>query len=187
MKALWDDFNRVLDKAPGAPWWYFAALVVAVVVVRAWMARAGRAMTSTGGTGIVGYKLAEDVREVHRIFTRWGQAGCRAARASLRIDFLWLVLYTAALTWAVLAVGADSPVYPDSGLAHMLRWSLAFGAVAAGALDAVENVALLRQLRTGPRQRLVYVARLAAQVKLALVGIAFLYVLGVFGWTRLFG
>ena len=97
---------------------------------------------SDHGTGVIPFELARSSGRAHEIVTEWGSAGRSAARASLIIDYAYLVCYGLFLFGACIAVRErwlrlGNPRIADLGLA--LAWA---GLVAAG-FDALENVALL--------------------------------------------
>lgn len=168
------------------PWRYILPLAAGTILVSIVMARVGRDMTRSGGPRLVAYELAEDIREVHRIFTRWGPAGQRAAAASLKIEYVWIVLSTALLFVAASSIGAATG---RAGMAWLMVSGrvIAVGALLAGVLNAVENAALLHQLRGEPTVRSVLIARTTAQTKFALVSLAVLYILYAFGRLQLSG
>ena len=96
-------------------------------------------MMDTGGPGIVGFELAGTEERAAEILADWGDRGTDSARASLGIDYAFLVAYTIFLVLAAMAT---------RDLAERRGWSrmAAFGAVvptlavAAGTFDALENV-----------------------------------------------
>lgn len=166
------------------PWQYILPLAAGAIVALLAVVRAGRDMTRSGGPGIVSYELAEDVREVHRIFTRWGAAGQKAATSLLAIQYIWIILATALLFVAASSVASATGQAGIDWLRPTGRIAAA-GALIAGMLNAVENAALLHQLRAVPTARSVRIARTAAQVKFALVSLALFYILYAFGRLQL--
>jgi hypothetical protein len=111
-----------------------------------------RRMQRTGGPGIIPFELAGTPERARAMMDRWGEDGRAAARASLLLDFPFLVAYSA----LNVAVARSRPA--------------AAAAVAAGACDAVENAALLGVL-AGRGDRLPAVARGFALAKFALLGV----------------
>jgi hypothetical protein len=123
-----------------------------------------RRMQTAGGPGIIPFELAGPRRSAE-ILRRWGTDGQRAARASLILDFPFLVAYTTLglrLTGqATDALGARWPRLARLGPA------VAAVQVAAGALDAVENSALLGVVARGGDARLAALAQKSARAKFA--------------------
>ena len=126
-----------------------------------------RRMRATGGPGIIPFELAGPERSAE-ILRRWGPDGRRAARASLLLDFPYLVAYT---TLGVRLTGRAQAAGP------LPRWGPAVAAiqVAAGACDAIENAALLGVVSRGGDERLASVARTAARAKFAGLVVGWLY------------
>jgi pimeloyl-ACP methyl ester carboxylesterase len=129
-------------------------------------------MWDEGGPGIVGFELAWTADHADRIYREWGPDGRDAASLSLWLDFVYLVLYSA--FWALAVIAA-------SEFAARRGWTvLSFGgwlwpvAVAAGALDFVENVLLLAML--GGQARLAPAAAVFATLKFLALGVVIGYV-----------
>ncbi len=126
-----------------------------------------RRMQATGGPGIIPFELSgpEGSTEILR---RWGADGQRAARASLWLDFPYLLAYTTLnvrLTWRARGSGPLRRFGPGVAVLQ----------IAAGACDAVENAALLGVVARGGDARLAAVARSAAQAKFAGLIVGWLY------------
>ncbi len=131
-----------------------------------------RRMRRTGGPGIIAFELAGTPRRARRITRRWGRDGRAAARASLLVDFPYLVTYTVLQNAACWAAGRALQRAEHLRLGN-LAGPIAGAQVGAGAFDAIENAALLGVL-SGGRPELSYVARSCAQAKFALL---------IAGWT----
>jgi hypothetical protein len=121
-------------------------------------------MRATGGPGIIPFELAGPQRSAE-ILRRWGAEGRRAARASLVLDFPYLVAYT---TLGVRLTGrvADALGARSIRLAR-LGPAVAAVQIAAGACDAIENAALLGVVARGGDARLATLARNSALAKFA--------------------
>ena len=121
------------------------------------------------GAGIVDFELAGTPGTAERILTDWGPDGRTAALVSLLLDFLFLLAYSSFFGLVCLAM-ADRlhkrgfPRLGDGGK------KLAIGALAAAALDAIENVNLLIILWKGALTPFPQIAFAAAVVKFALIG-----------------
>jgi hypothetical protein len=152
------------------------------VVSLAMMAGPIRTMRRASGVGIVPFELAGTNQGARQILAGWGDDGVAAARRSLHLDFPFLIGYAG--LGAVLAACSAEPV-GDAGWAWMtpVTWGAAVGAVLAGVLDTVENLALLRVISASPDlgADLGPDARVARQAALAKFGLLLL----VFGWLVL--
>lgn len=138
------------------------------------MGRVGRDMRARGGRGIVALELARDVDEARALTERWGDEGVSAARRSIAVDFAFVPLYSAALSFACLYVGdvVDARGWGAWAAAgDVLTW----GVLVAGALDLLENVAMLRTLGSGPTPAGVAVTRASAALKFGLLAVAAAY------------
>lgn len=111
------------------------------------------------------------------LLARWGDDGRRRARLSIWIDFGFLVAYSTTLALACAAV-AEASRTASEWRASLGLW-LAWGQWAAGLLDAVENLAMLRMLdeRNGGDPGLLapLVATVCAVLKYLLVSLGALY------------
>lgn len=138
----------------------------------------GEPMTRDGGRNIVAFELADSGSTAGEIIDGWGTEGRTAARWSLALDYLWLVLYSAVLMiGAVLVAGMARD--RDWRQVERLGWLVAGLALVAGLLDAVENSLLLWQLGHGGGDGAAFVARLAATGKFLLVTAAIAYIVVV--------
>ena len=99
-------------------------------------------MTDTGGPGIIGFELAGTEDRAAEILADWGDRGTDAAKASLWIDYAYIVAYA---TFLVLAAAATRELAGRRGWSRMAALGVAVVpfAAAAGAFDAIEDVALL--------------------------------------------
>jgi hypothetical protein len=143
-----------------------AGLAVPLVVL-------DRRMQATGGPGIIPFELAGPKRSAE-ILERWGADGRRAARASLLLDFPYLVAYT----WLnVVLTGRARDALPGEGATALRRAApLALSLlVVAGACDAIENAALLRVIARGGDARQAEIAQAAARAKFAGLAVGWLY------------
>lgn len=123
------------------------ALATATVVSGALMRGPIRTMKSASGVGIVPFALAGTDQRAREILTGWGEDGVAAARRSLHLDFTFLVGYAGL---GALLAGCSADPVGDAGWSWLtpVGWGAAAGAVLAGVLDAIENVALLRAIRS---------------------------------------
>lgn len=124
--------------------------------------------------GIVSFELAGDMAKAQAILGSWGAEDRIYAGLSLGLDYLYLFVYAGAVGLGCMMVvhtlgKRTGPVPPALGI--MLAWAL----IVAGALDAVENYALIQLLLGSTQAALPTIAKACALVKFALVGLGLLY------------
>jgi hypothetical protein len=149
----------------------FAALSLAMLLVLASLAASLR--TPDAPNGNVSFELAGDRETAERILAGWGDAGRARAARSLRLDFWFLASYAPAL--ALLCAGAADR---ERALGSRLAGAgvvLSWGQLAAGGLDASENLALLRVLDTPTPGAWPALAAACAWLKFFLVSAGLLY------------
>jgi hypothetical protein len=105
----------------------------------------------------------------------WGTDGQAAARLSLILDYPYLVTY-ASLQALACTAASDAMRRRDRTVLATPGPTLAWGQLAAGGFDAIENTALLAIL-AGRAGGLAFVARACATAKFALVFAGWGYVL----------
>jgi hypothetical protein len=149
-----------------------AATVICALV----MARIGMPLTSaTTPGGILDFEFAKTASEAQRVMQAWGDAGVAAARTQTLVDFVYLVLYAGTLC---LAVGLSVHVWARrSTLFGWIGVVLAWLAPAAGLLDAVENIAMLRQWSDGSNDQLAWLAWATAGAKFGIILCGMIYAL----------
>jgi hypothetical protein len=127
-------------------------------------------VTAAAPLGIVTFELAHSVERSAAILASWNAEARASARMSLIVDYLFMIAYPATLAIGCVTVAARiSARWP--GAARVAR-TVAAGALVAGALDAVENAALLVQLSGGAAELPALIAWGCATVKFALVVMA---------------
>ncbi len=124
-----------------------------------------RRMQSTGGTGIIPFELAGPDRS-KEILRAWGAGGRRAARASLLLDFPYLVAYTV-LNVRLTGHVRDALTARGAGALSAAAPAVTAIQIAAGTCDAIENAALLGVVARDGDARLASIARTAALLKFA--------------------
>jgi hypothetical protein len=123
--------------------------------------------------GIVSFELVGEPTAAARILDAWGSDGRASAALSLRFDFLYLASYAPGLA-LLCAAASDHQRAARSRLAAVGA-ALAWGQLAAGIFDAIENLALLRVLATTPPGGWPALAAAFAWLKFALVAAGLLY------------
>jgi hypothetical protein len=129
---------------------------------------------SDHGTGVIELELMRTTGKAHEVLSEYGAEGRSAARTSLWLDYPYLVAYALFLSLACVAI------YVRARRLARTRWAavgaaLAWAALLAGLLDAVENAALLRVLAGHPEQPYPAIAYLCAVPKFVLIVSALLY------------
>jgi pimeloyl-ACP methyl ester carboxylesterase len=123
------------------------ALAAAAAVLFAVLAALDGLLWDEGGPGIVGFELAGFDGSSDRIVAEWGEDGRAAARWSLALDYLYLVVYGA--FWAVASAGVRDAARRRGWARFERLGALAVrAAIAAAVLDALENACLLVALET---------------------------------------
>ena len=123
--------------------------------------------------GIVGLELAGTPERAGIILVAWGNQGTTVAALGLGLDYLFAIAYALTLAMACEALASSA----SGGILHRLGVWLAWGSLAAGAFDLVENTAIAVMLVEGRLAPWAAVATLCAVVKFTLVALALLYLL----------
>jgi hypothetical protein len=148
-----------------------AALAISVVL----LVLEGR-MMDAGGPGIVGFELAGSQDRAAEILADWGDEGTDAAKASLWIDYAYIVAYG---TFLVLAAAATRDLAERRGRRRMASLGPAVMAFAAGAaaFDAIEDVGLLLAVNGHGGDLAPRLAQVCAILKFALLAATIAYLL----------
>jgi hypothetical protein len=133
-------------------------------------------MQDTAGPGIVGFEFAGSEERAAEIVADWGDKGQDAARASLWLDYLYLVSYAVFLTLAVAAVRDLAERRALRRIAAIGVAVIAFPATGA-AFDAIEDVGLLLALDGHGGDTAPKLAAICASFKFVLTTASILYVL----------
>jgi hypothetical protein len=149
------------------------ALFVAMIAVGA-LALPSLGRMSDRGVGIVDFELARTSQQASEYYAELGEKGRDAARESLYLDYPYLILYGLFYASACVVVAARAAERGMSRLGAVGR-PLAWGALAAAACDAVENIALLRVADGHTAQPWPGIAFVFASAKFLLVIAAALY------------
>lgn len=136
-----------------------AAATVVYVGYSAVMLRLDNRMRATGGPGIIPLELAGSAAKAEEILVRWGEAGQRAARQSMWLDFGYMSSY-GALLGLLIEHRRRRRGHP--------AWLPALAASAVVG-DAVEGVALIRVLDGQNIAMNARIAQVAALIKFAIL------------------
>lgn len=130
---------------------------------------------------IVAFEFARTVENATQILAEWGSEGIAMAKLSLNLDFIFLVLYSWAISLGcrVAANFSKAPTLISIGnVLSKIIWI-------AGLCDLVENVCLILVIRQ-VNETLLEVAFWMAATKFALVGVALLFMMmaAIIGITK---
>jgi hypothetical protein len=156
-----------------------ASGAVALVIGGALVALDAR-MMDAGAPGIVGFELAGSEDRAVEILADWGEDGTDAAKASLWLDYAYIVAYG---TFLILAAGATRDLARRRGWDRMASFGLAAAPLAAAAavFDAIENVGLLLAVNEHGGALAPRLAQVCAIVKFALLAVTIAYLLAGLG------
>ena len=131
--------------------------------------------TDAAPSGIISYELAGDVATAEEILESWGPEGRIYAGISLGLDYLFLFTYAIAIGLACVLL-ADRLSTRAAFLSTLGIW-LAWGMIAAGAFDFVENYGLIRMLIGEGKPWWPTIVYWCAIFKFVLIGIGFVYLI----------
>lgn len=137
--------------------------------------------TAAAPSGIVSFELAGDAATARAMVASWDETARIHAGISLGIDYLFMLAYAGAISLccALVARGLAPGWLASVGMA------LAWGQWLAAALDALENIALIRVLLGAGGDFWPLLARWCAIPKFALVFSGLLFIAVGFVLTRL--
>jgi hypothetical protein len=159
-------------------------LAIATAALFAVLAVLDLRMRDTGGPGIIGFEFAGDEEGAAEILAEWGDDGQDAARASLWIDYPYLLAYGALLVLACMAI---RDLAAERGWRRMAALGVAAVPIAAAApcFDAIEDVGLLLALDGHGGDAAPGLAAICASLKFATTILAIGYLLAGLGlWLR---
>jgi hypothetical protein len=145
-------------------WALLAILIIATVLLAIKLMGQGQPLRTTAApSGILSYEFAWNRSQAELILRSWDSIQGTAKR-QLVLDFGFLIVYPLLLSLAC-AMLAESPFNQMAAVGIFISWAM----LAAGPLDAVENLALLRMLSLGASESLARLAGLCAGLKFLLV------------------
>jgi hypothetical protein len=166
-------FLWVRDSSRKPLFWISTALAALTMI--ALQLLGGPLKSEVSPTGIVSFELAGSVTNVDRILRSWDPNTRVYAGLNLGLDYLFIDAYVVAIgLGCVLVAGSLGRHGRLLGVAGAL---LAWGVLLAGALDCVENYALIKLLLGSQANILAVVARACAIPKFLIVLLGLLYVI----------
>jgi hypothetical protein len=152
------------------------ASAIASLVIGAVLVALDRQMVDAGGPGIIGFELAGSEDRATEILADWGDDGTDAAKASLWLDYAYIVAYG---TFLVLAAAATRDLADRRGWGRMAGFGLPVMtfAAAAAAFDAIEDVGLLLAVNQHGGDLAPRLAQICATLKFALLAVTIAYLL----------
>ncbi len=155
-------FGWMHPERVGAALAVLSALALALSV---WLAVLGAPLhTDVAPTGIVAFELARTAAGAGAILDSWDAPAREAAMLVQGVDFLYLLVYPAAFSIGAVWLGRRL-----GGRWQRLALPLAWAMWLAAPLDAVENLALIEQIQSGPSEAAAWLAWACAIPKFALV------------------
>lgn len=152
-------------------------LVAGTVFMQSWLGKLNHSLrTSDARWGILSLQFAWCKRRAELVLKSW-DSRLNIARRQTKLDFGYILLYSPllSLTCAVLA-------QEHSGMLSQVGQVLSWLALGAGALDGVENVALLRMLDRGPNHLAAGLASSCATGKFAIIFACLTYIVFAMIW-----
>jgi hypothetical protein len=151
-------------------------LAIATIAIGTVLEVLDQRMMDAGGPGIIGFEFAGNEEGAADILSDWGDDGQDAARASLWIDYAYLLAYGAFL---VLACAATRDLAVERGWRRMSTFGIAAPVIAAAAacFDAIEDVGLLLALDGHGGDLAPGLAAVCASLKFAMLALAIGYLL----------
>ncbi len=161
----------------------FVMALLATALVLAGMSAVNAPLkTSAAPNGVISWELARTLERAQAMLSSWDKSAQLHAALGLGLDYLFMVTYGLAL-----ALGCSLTARGQSGRLRQVGVLLAWGALLAALLDAVENYALIRLLLGSERALWPALAFWCAAPKFALVAAGLVYVLGAGAWARVRG
>jgi hypothetical protein len=150
------------------------ASVIATIAIGVVLVVLDARMMDAGGPGIIGFEFAGSEDRASEILADWGDKGTDAAKASLWIDYAYIVAYG---TFLVLAAWATRDLAQSRGWPRMAAIGTAVIplAAAAAAFDAIEDVGLLIAVNQHGGNLAPRVAQVCASLKFALLAVTIAY------------
>jgi hypothetical protein len=154
---------------------FLLSLVLAIVTMVALNEQGRYLRTAEAPDGIVTFELIGNKAGAERIIASWGEKGRVVAGLNLGLDYLFMLIYAGGLSLGAAIAARRHARFSlvRAGFGRVLAWA----ALLAGLLDAVENYALIRILLGAQGDFWPALSRSCARPKFAIVGVVMAYVL----------
>ena len=166
-------FLWLRDSSQKAAFWVSTALALLTMITLQLLGAPLR--TEASPAGIVSFELAGSLANIATILASWDPTARIYAGLNLGLDYLFIGTYVAGIGLGCVLVAQSLGRHGRLlGVAGLL---LAWGMLLAGALDCVENTALIKLLLGSQANIMAVVARLCAIPKFLIVFLGLLYVI----------
>jgi hypothetical protein len=165
---------------------YWVALGATALLAFVLQAQVAEVIPATAGQvlpyNIIDFELARTPEKAQEIVNSWGPEGCQALFTQIVTDYLFLLAYPQAIALGILAVLMNTRNARLLAFGRALAWLQ----WVAGALDAIENAALLGILKGHVASPLPEISYWCATPKFAIViaGVLFVIIFAGLGYTR---
>jgi len=159
--------------------WLFLILALLLMVIQ--QVLGNPLMTEAAPSGIVSFELAGSLSNAREMLESWGPTGRVYAGLSLGTDYLFLIIYSIAISLGCVLISRR--FLRRSGLLSAVGVILAWAIFGAALFDSVENYALIQTLLGAEQSLWPVLARICAMPKFLIVGLGLLYILlGAITW-----
>ena len=166
-------FLWLQDSSRKTTFWVSTALALLTMIALQLLGAPLR--TEASLSGIVSFELAGSLAKIEAILTSWDPTTRIYAGLNLGLDYLFIGTYVGAIGLGCMLVAENLDRHGRLlGAAGML---LSWGMLLAGALDCVENYALIKLLLGSRANILAVIARFCAIPKFLIVLLGLLYVI----------
>lgn len=150
-------------------------LITATIALSLVLSSIGQSLKNqTAPQGIISFELAGSGSRAEQIVSSWPEAARRDAFLSIGVDYLFLCVYPLAISLACIVASASLTRYR---LLTKAGATLGWLVLGAGVLDAVENFAMIRMLKSTGGDAWPMVAKWCAIPKFSLVALGVFYLL----------
>ena len=166
-------FLWLRDSSRKTTFWVSTALALLTMIALQLLGAPLR--TEASLSGIVSFELAGSLAKIEAILRSWDPTTRIYAGLNLGLDYLFIATYVGAIGLGCVLVAESLGRHGRLGRAAgmLLSWGMLF----AGALDCVENYALIKLLLGSRDNILAVVARFCAIPKFLIVVLGLLYVI----------
>jgi hypothetical protein len=166
-------FRWISEPSQKPAFWFL--FIFTIVVIVCMQVLGSLLSTEVAPAGIVTFEFARTLSNAQAIITSWGTEGQAYAGLNLGLDYLFMAAYglTIGLGCVLVARGLADRVRLLTSLGVVLAW----GALLAALLDALENYALIRLLLGSNNELWPPVAYWCAGPKFVLVALGLLYII----------